>query len=193
MFLYQFLQFEVSFQLHYVLLLLILYFLKMNYELSHTTAYKKNVDVDPLIKRKLARSMALIEATDELFKEVQELLFKEDVLFNDYIRTSKKYTDFSRMTLTINRFIYDAYKEFLNSKEVKSRDVEALISELSSYISGLSNDIEAVKNAITLKYNNGLAEGNVNKLKVIKRIMYGRNSFELLKAKLLRLELRKIN
>ena len=67
------------------------------------------------------------------------------------------------------------------------------ISELSSYISGLSNDIEAVKNAITLKYNNGLAEGSVNKLKVIKRIMYGRNSFELLKAKLLRLELRKIN
>lgn len=67
------------------------------------------------------------------------------------------------------------------------------ISELFSYISGLSNDIEAVKNAITLKYNNGLAEGSVNKLKVIKRIMYGRNSFELLKAKLLRLELRKIN
>ncbi|MCI7813032.1 MAG: transposase, partial [Robinsoniella sp.] len=41
---------------------------------------------------------------------------------------------------------------------------------------------------------NGLAEGSVNKLKVVKRIMYGRNSFDLLKSKLLRLELkRKIN
>jgi len=27
-------------------------------------------------------------------------------------------------------------------------------------------------------YNNGLAEGSVNKLKVAKRIMYGRNSFQ---------------
>ena len=30
-----------------------------------------------------------------------------------------------------------------------------------------------------------LAEGSVNKIKVIKRIMYGRNSFDLLKAKVL--------
>ncbi len=29
-----------------------------------------------------------------------------------------------------------------------------------------------------MNYNNGLAEGSVNKLKVIKRIMYGRNNFE---------------
>ncbi|MDR3540530.1 MAG: transposase, partial [Desulfosporosinus sp.] len=36
----------------------------------------------------------------------------------------------------------------------------------------------------------GLAEGSVNKLKVIKRIMYGRNSFEMLRKKLLRLEKR---
>ena len=30
-----------------------------------------------------------------------------------------------------------------------------------------------------------LAEGSVNKIKIIKRIMYGRNSFELLKAEVL--------
>ena len=46
-------------------------------------------------------------------------------------------------------------------------------------------DIVAVKNGIKYEYNNGLAEGSVNKVKVIKRIMYGRNSFELLKAKVL--------
>ena len=45
--------------------------------------------------------------------------------------------------------------------------------------------MEAIKNAITYQYNNGLAEGSVNKIKVIKRIMYGRNSFELLKSKIL--------
>ena len=65
------------------------------------------------------------------------------------------------------------------------------IDEISSFANGIRRDVAAVKNAIELDYNNGLAEGSVNKLKVIKRIMYGRNSFELLKSKLLRLELKR--
>ena len=59
------------------------------------------------------------------------------------------------------------------------------IHELQTYVNGIRIDINAVKNGIKLKYNNGLAEGSVNKIKVIKRIMYGRNSFDLLKAKVL--------
>jgi predicted transcriptional regulator len=63
------------------------------------------------------------------------------------------------------------------------------IPELESYIEGLKQDISAVKNAILYDYNNGLAEGSVTKIKLIKRIMYGRNSFSLLKAKVLLHEL----
>lgn len=59
------------------------------------------------------------------------------------------------------------------------------IPELQSFVEGLSKDLDAVKNGILYPYNNGLAEGSVNKIKVIKRVMYGRNSFELLKAKVL--------
>ena len=55
----------------------------------------------------------------------------------------------------------------------------------------MTRDITAVKNAITYDYNNGLAEGSVNKLKVIKRIMYGRNSFDMLHKKILWLENRR--
>lgn len=57
--------------------------------------------------------------------------------------------------------------------------------KLNSFMNGLNRDIDAVKNAIRYKCNNGLAEGHVNKLKVIKRIMYGRNKFKLLRTKLL--------
>jgi transposase/predicted transcriptional regulator len=65
---------------------------------------------------------------------------------------------------------------------------------INSFINGIARDIIAVKNAVMYEYNNGLAEGSVNKLKVIKRIMYGRNSFEMLHKKLLWLERnRKIN
>ncbi|SKB00866.1 Transposase, partial [Caloramator quimbayensis] len=62
---------------------------------------------------------------------------------------------------------------------------ELNIPELNSYISGIERDFEAVKNAIIYEYSNGLAEGIINKIKVIKRIMYGRCSFELLKQKVL--------
>jgi predicted transcriptional regulator len=62
------------------------------------------------------------------------------------------------------------------------------ISELDSFSKGINSDYVAVKNAIVLPYSNGLAEGKVNKLKVIKRIMFGRCSFILLKIKTLLLE-----
>lgn len=96
--------------------------------------------------------------------------------------------------------IVKTFKETLFSKRPEElekwmEDAEGLkIEKIDSFVNGLRRDIDAVKKAIELDYNNGLAEGSVNKLKVVKRIMYGRNSFELLRGKLLRLELRrKIN
>ncbi|EOS28896.1 hypothetical protein C807_03417 [Lachnospiraceae bacterium 28-4] len=44
-------------------------------------------------------------------------------------------------------------------------------------------DLEAVKNAIKYDYSNGPAEGHNNKIKVIKRQMYGRCKFEILRQK----------
>ena len=61
--------------------------------------------------------------------------------------------------------------------------------EINSFVNGLSRDIDAVKNAIKYHYNNGLAEGSINKIKVYKRIMYGRCSFALLRQKTILLEL----
>ena len=88
--------------------------------------------------------------------------------------------------MTIKEFyeiIYSKHEEKLNAWLVKLEKFN--IPELQTYVNGIRKDIVAVKNGIAMQYNNGLAEGNVNKLKVIKRIMYGRNSFELLKAKVL--------
>ena len=59
------------------------------------------------------------------------------------------------------------------------------IPEIITFLEGMRKDILAVKNSITYPYSNGLAEGSVNKIKLAKRIMFGRNSFELLKTKLL--------
>ena len=65
---------------------------------------------------------------------------------------------------------------------------EVLIKEIDTYLNGLGSDYDSVINVIKFDYNNGLAEGRVNKLKNIKRVMYGRNSFELLRHKVIKLE-----
>ena len=73
--------------------------------------------------------------------------------------------------------IYSKHEEKLDAWLVNLEKFN--IPELPIYVNGIRQDIVAVKNGIVMQYNNGLAEGSVNKLKVIKRIMYGRNSFEL--------------
>lgn len=59
------------------------------------------------------------------------------------------------------------------------------IEEINTYLNGLRQDINAVKNGIDYAFNNGLAEGSINKIKLVKRIMYDRHSFKLLRSKLL--------
>ena len=65
------------------------------------------------------------------------------------------------------------------------------VQPLNSFINGIERDLTAVKNAIAYEYNNGLAEGKINKLKLIKRTMYGRCQFDLLRNKILLLEYEK--
>ena len=58
------------------------------------------------------------------------------------------------------------------------------IAHLKTFIKGLKLDYMAVKNTIIYNVTNGITEGFVNKLKVVKRIMYGKASIGLLKNKL---------
>lgn len=44
--------------------------------------------------------------------------------------------------------------------------------ELLGFTVGIKKDLDAVTMAVLLTYNNGLDEGSINKIKVIKRIMY---------------------
>ena len=98
--------------------------------------------------------------------------------------------------------IYDlvgSFREILFSK--KGEDLDAWLEEadrlgldeIKSFANGLRRDLEAVKNAASHDYNNGLAEGSVNKLKLVKQKMYGRCSFETLRKKMLLQEYYKIS
>ena len=57
--------------------------------------------------------------------------------------------------------------------------------DLHSFTHGLTRDHDAVINGLTLPWNSGIFEGNVNRLKTLKRQMYGRASFPLLRQRVL--------
>ncbi len=59
------------------------------------------------------------------------------------------------------------------------------IRELQSFVVGVEKDKAAVLAGLTLPQNNGVVEGKVNKLKLIKRMMFGRAEFPLLRQRVL--------
>jgi transposase len=59
------------------------------------------------------------------------------------------------------------------------------VPELRTFARGLRPDEPAVRAGIGLPWSNGPVEGRVNRLKVIKRSMYGRARFDLLRARVL--------
>lgn len=73
-----------------------------------------------------------------------------------------------------------AYLEEFVEKYFKSSN-----KNLKSFANGIIRDFAAVKNSVISDYSNGFLEGNNNRLKMIKRTMYGRASLELLRAKII--------
>src|SRR6266704_2931780 len=59
------------------------------------------------------------------------------------------------------------------------------IPELGSFVMGIERDYDAVHAALRLPWSQGVTERKVNKLKTLKRVMYGRAGFALLRQRLL--------
>jgi len=59
------------------------------------------------------------------------------------------------------------------------------IAELIRFVKGIERDLAPVQAALQLPYSNGVVEGHVHRLKLIKRQGYGRASFPLLRQRVL--------
>lgn len=81
-------------------------------------------------------------------------------------------------TLLRERNIADLYA-WLHSAEA------CPIQELRAVARRMWLDRRAIEAAVTLNWSQGQTEGQVNRLKVLKRTMYGRASFDLLRARVL--------
>jgi transposase len=66
-----------------------------------------------------------------------------------------------------------------------ARCIASGVPELVTFAVGLQREESNVRAALELPYSNGVAEGNVTRLKQIRRAMYGRGNFDLLRIRVL--------
>ena len=83
------------------------------------------------------------------------------------------------------------FRRFLRSKNVAELGVWMTDAHqsgpypLQRFARTLRRDIDAVRSAVTDSWSNGQTEGQINRLKTLKRAMYGRAGPELLRARML--------
>lgn len=98
--------------------------------------------------------------------------------------------DFTAMRRLAMRF-----RGNLRSKDIQKFDVwlndaqQSGIYAIHRFARTIRRDIDAVRNALTEGWSNGQTEGQINRLKTLKRAMYGRAGTELLRARMLPLHL----
>lgn len=91
----------------------------------------------------------------------------------------ENYIDVIKNKYPIIKDINDIFRDFHNtmfSKEPDKLDefIEKYEDKLPSFCNGIKKDIAPVKNAISFDISSGFVEGNNNKFKLIKRIVYGK-------------------
>lgn len=59
------------------------------------------------------------------------------------------------------------------------------LAPLAAFARNLRRDLDAVRHGLTLPYSSGPVEGNINRLKMLKRQMFGRASLDLLRKRVL--------
>jgi transposase len=87
------------------------------------------------------------------------------------------------------------FRGILRSKDIQKFDTwlndaqQSGLYAIQRFGRTLRRDIDAVRSALTEIWSNGQTEGQINRLKTLKRAMYGRASTELLRARMLPLHL----
>ncbi|MFH9968893.1 transposase [Streptomyces mirabilis] len=84
-----------------------------------------------------------------------------------------------------------AFAELMNDRQGKHLDqwiagVQADdLPALHTFVTGLGQDLDAVVAGLSLRYSSGAVEGHNNKIKMLKRQMFGRANFDLLRKRVL--------
>jgi len=117
-----------------------------------------------------------LRRTFELDADEQETLALLRLLHAEVDQAYELVQQFAQMLRTRTGEQLDAWLEHVRASQ---------IGELQGFVVSIERDKAAVVAGLTLPQSNGLVEGNVNKLKLLKRMMYGRAKFPLLRQRVL--------
>ncbi len=118
-------------------------------------------------------------------------------LLLNLVTSNRKESDYIKKLCEINpkvemlRWLGSSFQQMVEEKRADLFDPwlaevkQSGIKDFENWADGLLADESAVRNALSSTWSNGQVEGQVNRLKTIKRQMYGRANFDLLKARVL--------
>ena len=163
---------------------------------SAFNTYCRKLIVELEIPYKPRQNSAGVQIEPSLNKPAQHYVSKSD--FERYLWSGKEldpadiefiFSKYSQIS-EIQQCIMDFRKIYKNKdvtllEQFITRYSESPSNPIKSFASGLRGDLVAVKNSVTSELSNGFVEGNNNKIKAIKRMMYGRAKIDLLRVKVL--------
>jgi transposase len=101
-------------------------------------------------------------------------------------RLRERDPELDRLTLHVRKFAAMMTGRHGDRLEDWITDVEHdSLTPLASFARNLRRDIDAVRNGLSLPHSSGAVEGNINRLKMLKRQMFGRASLDLLRKRVL--------
>ncbi len=143
--------------------------------MGHTTEAGRQGDADSLTRIPSARTIARLLTTG------RDNLTKSETVVIAAIESGVP-------LLVTARDIITDFHLMIRSKEENQLAPwidRARNSLLSSFGNGVAKDMQAVRAAIVSPWSNGQTEGQITKLKLVKRQMYGRGKLDLLQARLI--------
>ena len=127
------------------------------------------------LPRPRALTWLLIRKKDELYEDEQYLL---KLLLRD--------TKIDEIRALAHKFMHMIRNQSVNEWDSWLETCcQSAVKELRNFAISLKRDKAAVYEAIRQPWSNGATEGHVNRLKFLKRQMYGRANFDLLRQRVL--------
>jgi len=146
---------------------------------KHKSASKPASSIQPNPPSTLSAS----QATWLFFRKEEDLKPEEQ----ENLRQLRQASPYLEVTYhLVEEFLHMVRERMGEQLDAWLKKVEASqLQAFQTFVTGVQKDKEAVLAGLTLPWSNGPLEGHINRLKLIKRSMYGRAEFDLLKLRVL--------
>ena len=148
-----------------------------------------NIRFGRIKKINVYKSDSIVISRNDLLKEIisKNIKYESNKIIQDNLKLIEEkypivkvvkeiFNDFYTSIMGDNPNKLDEFISKYETKEDETDDSNNYESPISSFINGLKKDITPAKNAISFPESSGFVEGNNNKFKLVKRIVYGRTN-----------------